>query len=88
MTLFDPDKLDAAAAAELANVPPSQFVVGGRFDGHRVTGGLSYQRSWVNGWGLTAYAKAWWQDASVTPVGGSQSGSAVGVEAVKTFRRP
>lgn len=86
--LFSPRALEEQSAKELAKVKsetPSQFVVGGAFDGHRVTGGLSYNRSWKNGWGATAYAKAWWQDASVTPVGTSQTGGVIGVEGVKKF---
>lgn len=88
MTLFGPDQLAAQSKKELDKVKtdaPSQFVVGATFDGHRAVGGVSYERKWSNGWGATAYAKAWWMDASVTPVGGSQLGGVVGVEAVKSF---
>jgi len=87
-SIFDPKALEEQSAKELAKVKsetPSQFVVGGTFDGHRMTGGLSYNRSWKNGWGATAYAKAWWQDASVTPVGEKHVGGVIGVEGVKKF---
>lgn len=80
--------LEQANAAEIARIKaaaPSQFVVGGTFDGHKVSGGVSFQRTWKNGWGATAYAKAWWQDASVTPIATPQSGVVVGVEGIKKF---
>lgn len=86
--IFGRKQLEEESAKELSKVKsetPSQFVVGGTFDGHRVTGGLSYNRSWKNGWGATAYAKAWWQDQSVTAVGESQTGGVIGVEGVKKF---
>lgn len=90
MTLFDRDALAAQSKKALDKVKreaPSQFVVGATYDGHTVIGGVSYERSWKNGWGATAYAKAWWQDASVTPVGGTQIGGVVGVEAVRKFEK-
>lgn len=86
MTLFGRDALEAQTRKELDRVgakAPSQFVVGATYDGHTVIGGVSYERSWKNGWGATAYAKAWWTDASVTPIGSAQLGGVVGVEAVK-----
>lgn len=45
---------------------PQAFTVGGHFDGKTVTGGVTYARTWANGWGATAYAKAWWSDQPVT----------------------
>jgi len=59
---------------------PSGFVVGGTFDGHTATGGIAYNRSWKNGWGATAYAKAWWRDVSVTPVNEPGKGGVIGGE--------
>ena len=45
-----------ALAKDLAK--PKGFTVGAT---------LTYERKWSNGFGLTAYARAWWDDAAVTP---------------------
>lgn len=85
-TIFDPAALDAAAKAELAKVKaekPSSFTVGGSFDGHVATGGISYDRKWSNGFGLTAYARAWWNDKPVIPT--DRAGVVAGAEVTKTF---
>lgn len=53
----------------LANVKaekPSQFTVGGSYNGKRIEGGLTYDRKFSNGYGLTAYARAWWDDLPVS----------------------
>jgi len=90
LSILDKAK-DIQAEQELKRIKaeaPSQFVVGGSFDGHKVVGGVSYQRSWKNGWGATAYAKAWWEDIGVTPTspkGEPTKGAAVGFEATKKF---
>lgn len=84
--IFDPAKLEAATASELAKVKaetPASFTVGGSFDGHVATGGVTVDRKWSNGWGATAYAKAWWNDAPVIPT--DRAGYVVGVKATKTF---
>lgn len=68
-------------AKELATVKaekPSAFTVGLHTDGQGVVATATYDRTWKNGWGATAYAKAWWNDASVTPV--RSSGVAAGAE--------
>ena len=70
-------------AAELAKVKPSAFVVGGTFDGHRVIGGVTYQRSWKNGWGASAYVRAWYDDKPVIPT--EKTGVMAGGEMTKTF---
>jgi len=75
------DLLDSAHKLALAEVKPSQFTVGGHFDGKTVTGGVSYDRRWQNGWGLTAYMKAYWTNAPVIP----QKGVTAGVEASLKF---
>lgn len=62
---------------------PSQFKVGAYFDGQRASGGATYDRSWKNGFGLTAYAKAYWHDAPVIPT--DRFGYVVGVEVTKKF---
>lgn len=70
-------------AIELAKVKPSAFVVGGTIEGRRVTGGLSYSRTWRSGWGAVAFARAWYDDAPVIPT--DKYGYVLGVEVVKTF---
>lgn len=78
-------------ATDLAKVKteaPSRFVVGGTIEGRRVTGGLSYSRSWRTGWGAVAFARAWYDDAPVIPT--DKFGYVIGGELVKEFkpRRP
>lgn len=58
---------DKAAIEAVKKDAPASFTVGGTFDGHKAEGGLTYNRTWRNGWGLTAYAKAYWNDAPVVP---------------------
>ncbi len=62
---------------------PHAFTVGGSFDGKQATGGITYERKWSNGWGLTAYAKAYWHDAPIVPT--DQSGYVAGAELTKKF---
>ena len=73
-----------AALAQVQAERPSSFTVGGSFDGKTLMGGVTYDRTWANGWGLTAYARAWWDDLPVS-VGRKKLQTAVGVEAVKRF---
>jgi len=77
------DLLDSAHKLALAEVKPSQFVIGGHYDGTTVTGGIAFQRSWQNGYGLTAYLKAYWNDLPVTVERKHQI--VAGVEFVKRF---
>ncbi len=65
---------------------PSQFRVGGTFDGNKVTGGLSIDRKWSNGWGLTGYLRAYWYDQPIVPT--DKYGVVVGGELTKTFTHP
>ena len=74
---------DQANKAALAAVTPQSFTVGGWTDGKYSEGGLTYQRKWSNGWGATAYAKAWWNDAAVIPT--DRSGYVIGSELTKKF---
>lgn len=62
---------------------PHSFTVGGTFDGHVATGGITYDRKWSNLWGFTAYAKAYWHDQPVVPT--DKFGYVVGAEVVKRF---
>lgn len=62
---------------------PSKFTVGGSFNGRQAEGGLTFNRTWKNGWGATAYAKAWWNDSAVVPT--DKFGYMVGGEAEKKF---
>ena len=52
--------------------------------GKKLQGGVTYDRTWANGWGLTAYARAWWDDLPVS-VGSKRPKTSLGVEAVKRF---
>jgi hypothetical protein len=61
-------KRHAEEVAKVQAEKPSSFTVGAFVDGRTVGGQLSFDRKWSNGWGLTAYARAWWNDAAVIPV--------------------
>lgn len=62
---------------------PNQFTVGGHYDGHTVTGGVTFDRRWRNGLGATAYIRAWYNDAAVIPQ--QRTGVVVGGELKKSF---
>jgi len=70
------------AIADVRAGKPAAFTVGAYTDGRTVRGELTIDRKWSNGWGLTAYARAWWNDVAVTPVAANPSkfGGEVGVE--------
>lgn len=76
---------DKAVIDSVKKDTPSQFTVGGNYDfrSRKAEGGITYNRSWKNGWGATAYAKAWWNDSAVLPV--DKTGAVVGVEGVYKF---
>ena len=78
------DQANRAALAQVKADKPSSFTVGGSFDGKKLQGGVTYDRTWANGWGLTAYARAWWDDLPVS-VGSKRPKTSLGVEAVKRF---
>lgn len=81
-----PPRMTFDADAEVARVlkeKPNKFTVSGFTDGQGGLAKLSFNRTWKNGWGATAYAKAWWNDASVTAE--RSSGVAVGGEGTYTF---
>lgn len=59
------DQANKAALESVKAEKPSQFTIGGRFDGKTLVGGITYDRTWKNGWGATAYARAWWDDLPV-----------------------
>lgn len=64
-----PNILEAANAAALKEIrerKPSQFTVGGRIQDGKLVGGITYDRTWKNGWGATAYIKAWYEDQPVS----------------------
>lgn len=77
------DQANKAAIDQVKTDAPASFTVGAAYDGKTVSGGLTYDRKWSNGWGVTAYAKAWWNDAAVLPQ--DKHGAVMGVEAVKKF---
>ena len=64
MTILD--QANRAALAQVRTEKPSQFTVGGSFDGKRIQGGVTYDRKLSNGWGATAYLRAWWDDLPVS----------------------
>ena len=63
---------------------PSSFTVGGSVRDGKLVGGVTYDRTYKNGWGLTAYAKAWWDDLPVS-VGTKRPKVEAGAEIVKKF---
>lgn len=75
--------LETAHAEAIKAVTPDSFTVGGRFDGHTFTGGVTIDRKWSNGWGASAYLRAWYNDAPVVPT--SKSGVIAGAEVTKKF---
>lgn len=72
----------ARAIATVQTEKPAAFTIGAHTDGRKVTAAATVDRKWSNGWGATAYARAWWNDAPVTPIGAPSSkfGGEVGVE--------
>jgi len=82
-----PNILEAATEETLKQIrdrKPSSFTVGGQIKDGRLVGGVSYDRTWKNGWGLTAFAHAYWLDLPVS-VGRAKPTVAAGFEAVKKF---
>lgn len=83
----DPNKslLEQAKKAALEDVrkeKPSAFTVGGYVDDKgRVIAAVTYDRKLSNLWGLTAYAKAYWNDVSVT----AHPATEAGVELTRKF---
>lgn len=77
------DSLLESGLREVRAEAPSQFRVGAHFDGQRATGGVSYDRKWSNLWGVTAYAKAYWNDQPVVPT--DRFGYVIGAEVVRRF---
>lgn len=78
------EQANQAAIEDVKAKAPAQFRVGANWDGKTVTGGFSVDRKWSNGFGLTAYARAWWNDSAVIPQ--DKSGGVVGVEGVYEFK--
>lgn len=82
-----PNILEAATEEALKQVrasKPSSFTVGGQLKDGKLVGGVTYDRTLSNGWGLTAYARAWWDDLPVS-VGRSKPKVEAGAELVKKF---
>lgn len=78
--------------AKIRAEKPARFKVGAYTDGRHHRGEVSIDRKWINGWGLTAYARAWWNDAAVIPVPASKPapkfGGEVGIEGEYQFKPP
>jgi len=77
------DQANQAAIDQVKAEKPSSFTIGAHYDGQRVDGGISYDRKWSNGFGATAYLKAWWNDQAVLPR--DKKGLVVGGEGVYKF---
>ena len=78
------DQANRAALAQVQTEKPSQFTVGGSWDGTKLTGGVTYDRRLANGWGATAYLRAWWDDLPVSTTTRTPKVSAGG-EVTKRF---
>jgi hypothetical protein len=76
------ESANAEAIKEVRERTPSQFTVGGYVRNGKLVGGVTYDRAWTNGWGLTAYARAYWDDL---PVSVKRPKGEAGVELVKRF---
>lgn len=55
-----------AAIEEVRKAKPSQFTVGGYVKDGKLVGGVTFDRTLKNGWGATAYIRAWWDDLPVS----------------------
>ena len=75
------DQANQAALTAVRADKPQSFTVGGSFDGTTLQGGITYDRKWSNGWGATAYLRAWWDDLPVT----ANPKIAIGAELVRKF---
>lgn len=77
----------ASGLKQVREDKPSSFTVGGlatRVDGRtRIEGGATYDRKWSNGLGLTAFAKAYWNDQPIVPT--DRHGFVIGGELAHEF---
>ena len=78
------DDANKAALDQVRAEKPQSFTVGGSFDGKKLQGGVTFQRTWANGLGLTAYLYAYWNDLTIS-THTKRPNVAAGVEAVKRF---
>lgn len=64
---------------------PNALVVGTHADilAKKADATVTYHRSWSNGWGVTAYVKAWINGTAVVPT--ERAGVEVGTEATYKF---
>ena len=83
-TILEQGKAHATELAKVKTEAPARFVVGGVVEGRRVTGGISYERKITNLWGVTAYARAWYDDAPLVPT--DKYGYVLGFESVTEFK--
>lgn len=60
------DQANRAALDQVKASTPQSFTVGGSLNGKRLEGGITYDRKWSNGWGATAYIRAWYEDLPVS----------------------
>lgn len=79
------EQANAAAIKSVRDEKPASFTVGAYVKSNgQVGGGLTVDRTWKNGWGATAYARAWWNDTAVLPNAPKITGEA-GFDVVKRF---
>lgn len=80
------ESADKAALEAVRKEKASRFTVGGTIapDG-AIVGGITYDRTWKNGWGLTAYAKAYWNDLPVRVNSAKPTKVEAGFEISKPF---
>lgn len=78
------DQANRAALAQVRAEKPSSFTVGGHFDGKKIVGGITYDRTLTNLWGITAYARAYWNDEPVS-VGRKRVRAEAGAEITRRF---
>lgn len=75
--------LDAVKAEK-----PQQFTVGAQFRDGKLVGGVTYDRTWKNGWGATAYIRAWYDDLPVTVnVAGQQAHRPTGEAGIEVSKK-
>ena len=78
--------LGAGRRATIASVKaetPQSFTVGAHADilAKKGEATVSYDRTWKNGWGATAYIRGWYNDQAVVPQ--EKRGAEIGFEARK-----
>lgn len=63
------DQANKEMIAKVKADKPQSFTVGAHADilAKKAEATVSYNRTWLNGFGATAYLKGWWNDTAVVP---------------------